>query len=96
MSKYHTIKLDEQEYTVRDVPYLPNSKKFRIGTIELRDKILALLESNTNIQHLRFISNRIHFFVEHHHLHKEDEELNELIEKHLSQYKNNIEIPKPE
>lgn len=63
MSKYHTIKLD-REYTVRDVPFLPNSKKLRVGTTDLRDKITEMLSTGENLPYLRFINKRIHFFIE--------------------------------
>lgn len=89
--KYHTIKLDK-EYTVRDVPYLPNTKKYRIGTMDLKHRILEMLSAGEQVAHLRYINNRIHFFIEEQFIHEPDEVLTLLIEKNFSQYKNNIEI----
>lgn len=91
MSKYHTIKLD-REYRVRDVPFLPNSRKLRVGTTDLRDKIMEMLSNGEQLGLLRYISNRIHFFIEGHYLDESDDFILTLIEKDLSRYKNTIEI----
>lgn len=91
MSKYHTIKLDK-EYRVRDVPFLPNSRKLRVGTTDLRDRIIEMLSAGEQLGLLMYINRRIHFFIENHHLDETDESILALIEKDLSRYKNTIEI----
>ena len=91
MSKYHTIKLD-REYRVRDVPFLPNSRKLRVGTTDLRDKIMEMLAAGDQLGHLGYINSRIHFFIEGQHLDEADEVILSHIERDLIRYKNTIEI----
>lgn len=91
MSQYHKINLGEG-YMVRDVPNPPFSKKVRIATFQLKDIILENLNHNRNIEYLKYINKRIHFFVEPYVMDLTDEEISDYIQKNLYKIRNDINI----
>lgn len=92
MSKYHKVVMDNIEYTMRDVPIDPFSKKIRIAPLQLKNKMLEKLEKKENIDFLRYINSRIHLFVDEEFLHLDDHEVTKYIEKNIYSLKNEIEI----
>lgn len=91
MSKYHKIKIENEEYIMRDVKVPPFEKKFRVAPIELKEKILEKLSRKDNMDLLRYLNHRIHFFIDKSLLHIEDKELIDYLEKNLDK-KNDIMI----
>ena len=61
MSKYHKIIIDK-EYIVRDLLIPPFTKKFRIAPTNLKRKIIEKSSKKEDIEWLKYINSRIHFF----------------------------------
>jgi len=94
MSKYHTVRLDD-EFTVRDLTMPPFKKKVRIAPIELKWKILEKLYLKDNTPFLNYINNRIHFFVDKEFIHKEDQDIINHLNDNVHNLKNDIIIDCP-
>lgn len=92
MGKYHKVIIDDQKFKMRDVPIDPFNKKVRVASIKLKEKILEKIEVKENLLFLRYVNNRIHFFVDEHYLELTDKELEEYINKNFYSIKNSIEI----
>jgi len=92
MSKYHTISLGDKEFIVRDVPVVPFKKKLRVAPIELKNEIIEHLNRNENIELLKYINNRIHFYLYDKGLidHLDDEDMAEYIQKNVFNLKNDL------
>lgn len=94
MSKYHTITLNNKEFIVRDVPVVPFKKKLRVAPIDLKNEIVSCLEKNEKIELLKYINNRIHFYLFDINLidRLEDNEMAEYIQKNVFNLKNDLII----
>ncbi len=91
MSQYHKVHIGEG-YIVRDVPNPPFKKKSRIAPIRLKEEILEDLRLNKNIAYLKYVNDRIHFYVNDEIMDQSDEEIALYIQKNVHSLKNNIQI----
>lgn len=92
MSQYHKIFIGDG-HIVRDVEMPPFKKKFRLGTIELKNDILNIIKnSDNNLEYLKYISSRIHYFVDKQILELTDDEICNYVSKNLWFIKNEIVI----
>jgi hypothetical protein len=91
MGQYHKVHIGEG-YMVRDVPNPPFKKKSRIAPIKLKEDILEELRLNKNIAYLKYINDRIHFYVNDEIMNASDEEIISYIQKNVHSLKNGIQI----
>lgn len=90
MSKYHNVKLDGEEFIVRDVTMYPFSKKYRVAPISLKEKILDKRSRNEDLNLTNYINRRIHFYVNPEFVDLSDDELSQYLESNLYDVKNDM------